>query len=156
MISNKYVLLGVSAGAHLAMLQGYKYVVPVKPKAIISYCGPTDLTDMYNNPYNGNILHSVILASVVGKTPMQDPSLYTNSSPVSFINSSSPPTIFFHGDLDTLVNPTQSITAKNLLLSAGVTAEYYHYPSEGHVPWSNLSYTDSFEKLMVFLTANVL
>ncbi len=34
LISDKYVLIGASAGAHLAMLQGYKYTTPVKPKYV--------------------------------------------------------------------------------------------------------------------------
>ena len=49
-ISDKFVLIGASAGAHLALLQGYKYSFPVKPKAIIDFFGPTDLIEMYNNP----------------------------------------------------------------------------------------------------------
>src|SRR6186997_1703486 len=51
-VSDKFVLVGASAGAHLALLQGYKYSTPVKPKAIIDFFGPTDLVSLYNNPPN--------------------------------------------------------------------------------------------------------
>ena len=155
LISNKYVLLGASAGAHLSMLQGYKYDAPLKPKAIVSYCGPSDLLDLYNNPYNGNTLHSFVLANVIGKTPAQDPAIYYNSSPVNFINSSSPPTILFHGGHDTLVNHSQSVAVQQLLQTNGVAAEYYFYPNEGHVPWGDSTYTNSFEKLTTFLQLHV-
>ena len=40
MISDKFVLIGASAGAHLALLQGYKYATPVRPRAIIDFFGP--------------------------------------------------------------------------------------------------------------------
>src|SRR5437868_10136991 len=39
--NQRIVLLGASAGGHLAMLQGYKDSVPVKPKAIVSFFGPS-------------------------------------------------------------------------------------------------------------------
>ena len=50
MISDKFVLLGASAGGHLSLLHAYKYTTPVKIKAVVDFFGPTDLVDMYNNP----------------------------------------------------------------------------------------------------------
>ena len=38
-----FILLGISAGAHLALLQGYKHTDVVKPKGIVSFFGPADL-----------------------------------------------------------------------------------------------------------------
>ena len=49
-ISHNVVLLGASAGAHLALLQAYKYTDPVKVQAVISFFGPADMEDIYNNP----------------------------------------------------------------------------------------------------------
>ncbi|HEX2629151.1 MAG TPA: alpha/beta hydrolase, partial [Chitinophagaceae bacterium] len=74
-ISDKFVLLGASAGGHLALLQGYKYSSPVKPKAIIDFFGPTDMTDLYNNPASPMIPQSAV-ASIVGATPATNPTLY--------------------------------------------------------------------------------
>lgn len=34
-ISDKFVYLGASAGAHLALLVGFKYTSPVRPKAVV-------------------------------------------------------------------------------------------------------------------------
>ena len=51
-ISKKIVLLGVSAGGHLALLQGYKHTGDVQPKAIVSLFGTTDLAELYTNPIN--------------------------------------------------------------------------------------------------------
>lgn len=151
-VSQKFVLTGVSAGGHLALLQGYKYASPVKPKAIVSFFGPSDLIEMYNNPTN--ILVSNALAAVVGKTPAQDSLLYAHSSPINFINASSPPTILFHGGVDPLVRASQSVAVKNKLQTAGVVNSYVFYPGEGH-GWFGANLVDSFDKLQAFLQANV-
>lgn len=155
-LSNKYVLIGASAGAHLAMLQGYKYTVPVKPKAIISFFGPGDLTEMYNNPAGGITGISTILALTIGKTPAQDPALYNSSSPATFINTTSVPTILFHGGADPLVNPSQSELIKNKLTAAGINNQYTLYPGKGHGDdWGSALYADAFNKIQIFLAANV-
>lgn len=154
-VSNKFVLTGASAGGHLAMLQGYKYSVPVKPKAIVSFFGPSDLTDMYNNPAGGNPMLSSGLAQIIGKTPAQDPLLYYNSSPVNFIKSSSPATILLHGGVDLIVDASQSVAVKNKLVAAGVINQYVFYPTLGHGVWNNATYFDAFNKIQAFLIANV-
>lgn len=155
-ISDKYVLLGASAGGHLAMLQGFKYSTPVKPKAIVSFFGPSDLTDMYKNPVGGNVLISGILAQAIGKTPTTDSLLYANSSPVNFINPSSPPTILLHGGLDLLVSPSQSLKVRDRLQIAGVNTQYVLNPTAGHDIWIATLMFDAFNKIQAFLTANVI
>ena len=155
-ISDKYVLMGASAGAHLAMLQGYKYNAPIKAKAVVSFFGPSDLTDMYNNPVGGNPLYSIVLANAVGVTPAQDPALYTNSSPVNFISSSSSmPTILLHGGADPLVSPSQSVAVQTKLNTAGITNQYVYYAAGGHGDWDAVTYADAFDKIQLFLEANV-
>jgi acetyl esterase/lipase len=156
LISDKYVLLGASAGGHLAMLQAYKYATPVKPKAVVSFFGPSDLTEMYNNPAGGNPLISLILSQAIGKTPTQDPALYFNSSPVNFITAASAmPTILLHGGTDPLVNASQSVAVKNKLTAAGIVNQYVFYPTGGHGDWDNATYFDAFNKIEAFIRANV-
>lgn len=155
-ISGKYVLLGASAGAHLAMLQGYKYNTPVKAKAVVSFFGPSDLLDMYNNPVGGNPFFSLALAGAIGATPAQNPSIYTSSSPVTFINSSNAmPTILLHGGVDPLVNPSQSVAVQTKLNTASIPNQYVYYPTGGHGDWDAATYTDAFNKIQLFLEANV-
>jgi acetyl esterase/lipase len=156
LISNKHVLIGASAGAHLAMLQAYKYSTPVKPKAVVSFFGPADLIDMYNNPAGGNALLSFALAQAVGKTPAQDSTLYANSSPINFIGStSSMPTILLHGGADPLVKPVQSTMVRDKLLMSGIVNQYVFYPTGGHGDWNGATYFDAFNKIETFLRANV-
>ncbi len=156
-ISGKYVFIGESAGAHLGMLQGYKYSTPLKPKAIVSLFGPSDLTDMYNNPAGPNpALAQLVLAQTIGATPASNAALYTSSSPVTFITAGSPATILLHGSNDPLVKPSQSVAVQTKLTTAGVANQYVLYPGKGHGDdWGDVIYKDAFDKIQAFITANV-
>jgi len=151
-ISDKFVLVGVSAGAHLALLQGYKYSTPVKPKAIIDFFGPVDLIDMYTNPPNP--LVQPLLISVTGGTPTSHAILYNDSSPINFVTSQSPPTLILQGGADIVVSPSQSAALNAKLFTVAVTHQYIFYPTEGH-GWTGANLTDSFNKIQAFLSANV-
>jgi acetyl esterase/lipase len=152
-ISDKFVLLGTSAGGHLSLLQAYKNNAVVKIKAVVDFYGPTDLTDMYNNPASIFALPSA-LAAVVGATPAGNPALYQQSSPVNYVTAQCPPTIILQGGADILVAPSQSLTLSNKLQTFGVTRQYVFYPTENH-GWTGTNLTDSFDKITVFLNANV-
>jgi acetyl esterase/lipase len=155
-ISDKFVFVGASAGAHLAMLQAYKYNSPVKAKAVVSFFGPSDLLDMYNNPVGGNILISNTLAQTIGKTPAQDPLIYINSSPINFVTAGSAmPTILLHGGLDPLVNPLQSLAVKTKLTASGIANQYILYPTGGHGDWNSTLYTDAFNNVQAFLALHM-
>ena len=151
-ISKKIVLLGVSAGGHLALLQAYKYNSPIIPKAVISFYAPTDLTELYNDPTSPLIPPA--LAVIVGKTPAQDASLYSNSSPINFVSSASPPTLLFHGGIDSLVKPSQSVSLQMKLQANGVINQYVFYASKNH-GWTGATLSDSFNKIQSFLASNV-
>jgi len=151
-ISNKIVLVGASAGAHLALLQAYKYPSPVKVKAVVDFFAPTELVSLYTNPPNP--LVPALLQSVTGYTPSGNPAIYQDSSPVNFVTPQSPPTIILQGGLDIVVSPSQSILLKNELLAKGVPCEYILYPTEGH-GWFGANLTDSFNRILAFLAVHV-
>lgn len=155
-ISDQFVLAGASAGAHLALLQAYKYNSPVKAKAVVSLFGMGDLLDMYNNPVGGNVLISAGLALAVGSTPLQDPLIYSSSSPINFIsNSTAMPTILLHGGLDPLVSPQQSAAMHNKLNAAGIINQYILYPTAGHGDWDNGTYSNAYSNIEAFLTLHL-
>lgn len=154
LISNKWVLIGASAGAHLAMLQAYKYSSPVKPKAVASFFGPSDMAEMYNNPVGGNALLGALIVTVMGGTPTTLPALYASSSPVTYIGPSSSPTILLHGGADPLVRPAQSIAVQTKLTTAGVANQYVFYPTGGHGDWDAATFADAFNKIQAFFIAN--
>ena len=151
--SDKFVLLGASAGGHLSLLQSYKYHSPVNVKAVVDFFGPTDMVDMYNNP--GSYPASGI-AVLMNGTPSTNLPLYQQSSPLTYANSVSCPTIVLQGGLDPLVNATtQSLALKNKLTTASVVNDYVFYPAGGHGDWDVATYTDAYNKIQAFLAANV-
>jgi acetyl esterase/lipase len=147
---DQLVLLGASAGGHLALLQAYKYPTP-KIKAVIDFFGPTDLVAMYQHPWHPLVPYA--LQMVTGTTPAADPELYRQSSPINFVNSHSAPTLIFHGEHDNVVNISQSKALKNKLEQAGVRHDLIVYPRERH-GWQGTALTNSFDHIETFLKAN--
>jgi acetyl esterase/lipase len=150
-ISQKVVLLGASAGGHLALLYAYKYVSPLV-KGVISFFGPTDLVDMYTNP--ANPLVPLLLKTVTGSTLIGNPEIYTQSSAINFVSVKSPPTLLLHGGADNLVSSSQSTSLQKKLEQAGVVNQLIIYPTEGH-GWFGANLNDSFNHIETFLKQNV-
>ncbi|HUR65413.1 MAG TPA: alpha/beta hydrolase [Chitinophagaceae bacterium] len=151
-VSDKFVLLGASAGGHLSLLHAYKNTSPVKIKAVVDFFGPTELVDMYNNPANPIV--PVILVQVTGGTPATHAALYQQSGPVNFVTAQSPPTIILHGGVDIVVAFSQSVLLANKLQMMGVNYQYVFYPTENH-GWTGANLTDSFNKITAFLALHV-
>ena len=151
-ISQSIILLGTSAGAHLALLQGYKIDKPEKIKAVISFFGPSDLVDLYNHPANPSI--PLLLNAVTGTSPTQNQTIYQQSSPINFVTAQSPPTLILHGGRDFLVPEKQSTLLRNKLESLGVVHQYVYYPNEGH-GWRGDNLFDSLDKIAAFLRQNI-
>lgn len=150
-ISDKFVLLGASAGAHLSLLHAYKYSSPVKIKIVVDFFGPSDMNDLYNNP--GEV-PAASLASIIGATPASNPLLYLQSSPINFVsNTSACPTIILQGSADPLVNAgRQSAALRDKLHIAGVPVQYVLYSGKGHGDdWGSATFTDAFNNIQSFL-----
>ena len=151
-VSNKFVFMGASAGAHLSLLNAYKYHSNVNAKAVVDFFGPTDMADMYNNP---GAYPAATIGILLGGTPVTNPSAYAQSSPMTYVNAQSCPTIILQGLTDPLVNPTtQSLALKTKLTAFNIVNEYVTYPG-GHGNWDAATYSNAYDKIVVFLTANV-
>ena len=144
---DKLVILGASAGAHLAMLQAYKYKEP-GIKAVIDFFGPSDLTAMYQRPWHPFVNYA--LKMITGTTPEENKELYFQSSPVNFISSTSAPTLIFHGSNDQIVDVSQSKALKTKLENAGVPHDLVIYRGQRH-GWHGATLVDSFDRIEVFL-----
>lgn len=79
------------------------------------------------------------------------PGLYFETSPVAWINASSPKTISFYGDKDPLVPASQGPILKARLDLAKVTNELSIYPG-GHGDWAAQYQEDMANKTKAFLT----
>ena len=150
--SKKMAFLGASAGAHLALLQSYKYSNIVKPKAVVSFFGPSDLIELYNKAGHPSI--PTLLEAVTGTDPQQGAAIYQQSSPINFINTQSAPTLILQGGLDVLVPENQAVLLKNKLSANNVPHQYVFYPNESH-GWVGANMLDSFSKIVAFLQLHV-
>lgn len=146
------VLLGVSAGAHLALLQAYKHSSP-KIQAVIDYFGPTDLIAMYQKPWHP--LVPLALQMITGTTPDAARDLFQTSSPINYVTPQSPPTLLLHGGRDQVVDVSQSKALAQKLEAAGVQHRLEIYPHERHGRWYGNTLTASFDRIERFLKENV-
>lgn len=149
--TDKLVLLGASAGAHLALLQAYKYATP-DVKAVVSFFGPTDLTAMYNKPWHSLI--PPLLKMLTGTTPQANAVVYQQSSPAYFVTPQTAPTILLQGGRDKIVDASQSRLLEEKLTQAGVPNELVLYPKERH-GWKGANLTNSFDRIEAFLEKHV-
>lgn len=143
----KLAALGVSAGAHLVLLQAYKNNTP-KLKAVVDMFGPTDLAAMYNDATTP--LEQLILQALLKGTPATNAELYQTSSPIRYVSAQSPPTLILQGGADPLVKPSQSTALKIKLETANVPVQMVLYPTEGH-GWTGANLTDTYNKIEAFL-----
>ncbi len=149
-VSKDLVMVGASAGAHLALLHAYKNDPQRRVKAVADFFGPTDLEAAWS--YGG--LAHILLWQVTGKTFDQAPELYRNSSPVNFVTAQSPPTIMFQGGVDIVVPPDQTNRLEAKLNAAGVKNQKVFYPAEGH-GFTDPNLRDALQKTVAFIRENV-
>ncbi len=119
---DKIVLLGRSAGAHLALIAAYSANDARLPptcekntsvendesvRAVVSFYAPTDLVWAYDNPANQFVIDGPrTLANFLGGSPRESDEIRTRfvlASPVENISANSPPTLLMHGGRDQLV-----------------------------------------------------
>jgi acetyl esterase/lipase len=126
---NEFALLGVSAGAHLALLYTYKHDTQKQIKTVIDIVGPTDLTDKVfrENPSASNTINQFL-----GDTNPQAP-IAIEASPIYHLKKETGvPTIIFHGESDELVNVNQSKELYKKLQALGIQSQLELYPGETH------------------------
>ena len=113
---DKIVIMGGSAGAHLALMGGMLgndtrfdgnckgEVKEVKVAAIIDKYGITDVWDWGN----GVVIHSKSAALWLGDKA-KDQNFAASVSPINYVNKNTPPTLIIHGDADPTVPYQQSV-----------------------------------------------
>ena len=148
-IGKQYAMVGVSAGAHLALLYGYKYNSKNQVKAICSIVGPADFSDP---GYIGNPLFTDGINFLVGnyKSYKENPKLYDAVSPIKQITRAAPKTLLFYGGLDPLVPASQSKRLKQKLDSRHIINERYLYDSAGHGNWNGKQADEVDNKTIAF------
>ena len=149
-VSQDLIVLGASAGAHLALLHSYKNDPNKHVKAVVDFFGPTDLEAIFNQ----GLFQEVALIAVIGQSYSQDSTMYKQSSPINFVSALSPPTIALQGGLDDIVIPEQTTTLIAKLNAVGVSNQLVTYPNEGH-GFTDADNSDALNKILPFLATHV-
>jgi acetyl esterase/lipase len=148
-ISNKkIVLVGMSAGAHLSLLQAYKHNSDQSIKAVAAFFPPTHLAEGYDNLPASKAL----IELVTGGTPNDVPQVYFESSPANYTNTAVP-TILFHGVNDDVVPIAQSILLKDSLFSKGKIVNMIIVPTQGH-GFTAAKYVETIGQIGVFFSTH--
>lgn len=122
----KIALIGGSAGGHLAMMVGYaNEEAEHKVQAVVNIYGPADLTTEYARNRNECI-------NFLGYSYQERPDLYREASPRTHISPDDPPTLIFHGTIDSLVPVSQSDSLHQWLDRVGVPNEYHRLKGWPH------------------------
>lgn len=135
-MGHKYILLGESAGAHLALMYGYKNGQQVSK--IISLSGPTNLADRaYTRSFKSLLALPILnkLTESKFKKWGEVPVAYADFSPVN--NVSGVPTLMMQGGADIFVNKRHALLLDSALASRQVERKLVFIPAAGHVPRLN-------------------
>jgi acetyl esterase/lipase len=132
---DRIVVMGHSAGAHLAALVAVAADVPElqaggcawpsvePPAAAIAVAGPMDLRQMDHE----------VVASFVGTTLDVDPARFAAASPITHVGSDEPPFLLVHSEHDLIVSVSQSEAMTEVLRASGNDAALLRLEGGGHV-----------------------
>lgn len=134
---NMAATAGYSAGAHLSMLYSYSRgsSAPLEIKFTANMAGPADIKP----EIWGNDLSIVIGERLSGMDISEEDLISGNAdeiltliSPVSYINSDTPPSIFMYGGSDTTVSDKNGESLKKSFDTSGVEYKYILLPKANH------------------------
>lgn len=128
----KFVLLGRSAGGHIAETVAYGAHDPAI-RGCIAFYAPADMRFAYKYSREDDILHSPgLMRNFLGGTPAQAPGNYDSASAIGLVDAKSPPTLLFHGRFDPLVWFVQSERLSKRLNATGVPNLFVELPWATH------------------------
>lgn len=113
--TERFAIMGFSAGGHLASLMGLSkndavdaFFMPesntsFKFKAVVDFYGPSELI-LFPGSDNAKSPEGLL----IGAAPLDRPDLAKTASPVTYVDENDPPFLIIHGEKDDLVSPKHS------------------------------------------------
>lgn len=126
---NGYHIVGISAGAHLALLYGY---TKKNMKSITALCAPSRLDSPEALEFMKNNGHLDIIEKLAGTKVKPNETNRKLIAISPFNNISNTPTLLIHGDADPLVNVSQSQNLYAELNKKGVETKLIIREGKGH------------------------
>lgn len=135
----RIVLMGRSAGGHLALLTAYS-ANDDRIRGVVALYPATDLFWSWEHPANPLVYDSRgTLRAFLGGSPSERKEAYEDASPIRHVSDDSPPTLLLHGGRDELVSVRQSRRLAARLAEAGVPHLLVELPWATHAFEANLA-----------------
>lgn len=160
---NKAMLAGGSAGGHLSLMFAYTRAdsSPIKPVAVASYAGPTELKD--NNFYSSqyvedikNMISKISGADLKNKAVVDCTEELNSASPLFYADGGAVPTLIFHGVKDDIVPYSNALNLYEKLKGLGIETELVTFENSGHVLESDPERSEYAEDLVLEFMKNYL
>jgi acetyl esterase/lipase len=156
---SRFVMMGVSAGAHLALMGGllngdtiFSENCPdackIKIVAIIDKCGITDVSGVLKGEAERKWAHTWVASNI------QNKKFISSISPISYISKNSPPIFIVQSKEDPVVPYEQSVLLYNKLQELGVKSELYTVSQKTHTIFSEEETKIINDKIIKFLKDN--
>ncbi len=154
---NKIVIMGGSAGGHLALMGGllgndHRFdsncagAENIKVAAIIDKYG---ITDVWDWGYGTNVTSKSATRWLGDKA--SDKKFAASVSPITYVNKNSPPVFIVHGDADPTVPYQQSVELHKKLKDAGVVTEFITVPGGQHGKFEKEKNSEINKAIMNFI-----
>ena len=154
---NKIVIMGGSAGGHLALMGGllgndHRFdgncpgVEHIKVAAIIDKYG---ITDVWDWGYGKNLTSKSARNWLGDKA--NDQAFAASVSPITYVTKNSPPVFIVHGDADPTVPYQQSVELHKKLKEAGVKTEFITVPGGLHGKFEKTVNSDLNKAIIKFI-----
>ncbi len=132
---NRIAAVGTSAGAHLVALlaTATETLAPCgnpgissQVRAVIALFGPMDLLSAVGTPAE------VAVEDFLGASAREDPDLWREASPITWVSADDPPFLLIHGRDDRVVPYEESVRMADALRRVGVEVRLVLIPGAGH------------------------
>lgn len=156
---NKIVIMGGSAGGHLALMGGLlgndhrfdtncRGVENIKVAAIINKYGITDVWEWTFGPDSKSSSPKLWLGDNI-----KNESFIKSVSPIYYVNKNSPPIFIVHGDSDPTVPYRQSVDLYKKLQRLGVKSQFVTAPGGVHGKFDKEKNNEINKSIIEFLTS---
>lgn len=131
------ILMGLSAGGHLALLFSAYYTYSRNAektaglRGVAAWYAPSYLEDIFS-PEDKSIFARVAAAATMKGTPKTDAGIYRYYSPSSWVSERMIPTLIVHGREDSVVPFRSSENLTRLLQNTGVPCRFMVHKDGGH------------------------
>ena len=149
----KIAVFGYSAGGHLGAMLGTTDVGadlegPI-PESLTKYSSRVACVVVGGGPCEFSWVKSNSLASWLGYNQQQNPEIYRQAAPITYVTPDDPPFMFFHGSIDKVVPPASAEKMHRKLLSVGIQSTYHRIEDHGHfATFSNTKWLDTAIEFM--------